>query len=220
LERWSAELDGLEEDLAKLHASEVEPAILLTGDANLQPSTLGAGPDLAQKDIRWISFLSAWTLALRNPSLAGQVPLSVYLTARDRSVMVRPGDTHHGSGNSRAIDLIAASESVVPEVQIHNGVHCSQHGPCVWSKCVDYTLGDHFLVSLVLHSCLIHCCHGASNPLPRRWLDQNLWSEGLNAASDAMRTLSEAVAIVTSTVHQLRPICNVNVGQWKGTRLH
>ena len=35
LERWSAELDGLEEDLAKLHASEVVPAILVTGDTNL-----------------------------------------------------------------------------------------------------------------------------------------------------------------------------------------
>ena len=43
------------------------------------------------------------------------MPLSVYLPARDRSVMVRPGDTHHGSGNSRAIDLIASSESAVPE---------------------------------------------------------------------------------------------------------
>ena len=84
-------------------------------------------------------------LLLANPPLDANTH-PVWLPIRKRVVHIRSGDTHHCEGASRAIDLVACTAAADAHVTIHNGVHCSDE--CSWDECMEYTLGDHFLVAV------------------------------------------------------------------------
>ena len=108
---------------------------------------------------------------------------------------IRAGDTHHGHGSSRAIDMIAFSRGAVSHCTIHNGIHCipealgedDAHGgatvqQCRWPQCMEYTRGDHFLMEAS-----IEYGHHVDERLgclsmPRWWHDGEAWRRGLNAA--------------------------------------
>ena len=86
-----------------------KPLVVITGDANLQPISLGGGADISlARDVRWVAFMSRWPLILQNPSLLGQMRLPVLLPARGRNVHIRPSDTHHGE--ARAVRLTWLSQ--------------------------------------------------------------------------------------------------------------
>eukprot|EP00973_Karenia_brevis_P050583 7022952-Karenia_brevis.AAC.1 len=74
------------------------------------------------------------------------------------------GDTHHGgTGQSRAIDLIAVNEEMLAEAVVHNGIHCTLRGHCSWPHCCDYALSDHFLVQATV---MLGWLHALSNITP------------------------------------------------------
>ena len=151
---WQEELQGLHADLRYIKASvgppaTLEPKILLLGDWNVQPMCLGGGPDVRPSRDHGISQLcEAFQLACTNPSLAGDHARPVTLPLRGTRVLIRTGDTHHGPGLSRAIDLIFCSKSAGVETTVHNGIHCCQSSSCSWDFCADFCKSDHFLVEV------------------------------------------------------------------------
>ena len=121
---WHEEIVGLNRDLVELYGSEAAEAslTLLIGDFNTQPRCLGAGPDFAPERDRALSALCRrWKLHLHNPSLHGDVPATLTLPLRKRTVQIRRGSTRHGPDVGRAIDLAYASPDLQPNDVIHNG---------------------------------------------------------------------------------------------------
>ena len=210
-------MDGMETDLIWISAAAGfhKPLVVITGDANLQPISLGGGADISlARDVRWVAFMSRWPLILQNPSLLGQMRLPVLLPARGRNVHIRPSDTHHGGGLSRAIDLVVTGADVSADVVVHNGVHCNQYGLCPWDGCVDFTLGDHFLLSVSLPG--LGVCHDirAAPQLPHRWCNQQMWQQGFVAANPVLECFGAFLAQATRDIEGSSPDARVAHGQW------
>jgi hypothetical protein len=133
-EEWVSELQLLSEDLDRLHArfSEglEEPATvdhLVTGDMNLQPSSLGAGSDRkGARERAWNTFVQKHSLHVLNPPLGDSQPMEVDLPLRQKKVKIRTGDTHHhlAGGASRAIDIACSTIGLNAECTVHNSLHC------------------------------------------------------------------------------------------------
>ena len=199
---WQEELQGLHADLRYIKASvgppaTLEPKILLLGDWNVQPMCLGGGPDVRPSRDHGISQLcEAFQLACTNPSLAGDHARPVTLPLRGTRVLIRTGDTHHGPGLSRAIDLIFCSKSAGVETTVHNGIHCCQSSSCSWDFCADFCKSDHFLVE-------VQATVGelVDDPMPKdrcdrfppQWHMATRWEEAFTHMQPAIEALSELV---------------------------
>ena len=89
-----------------------------------------------------------WVVDMASTTTHLDAPVEVKMPIRDIVVRVRPGDTHHCQGldrESRLIYLFQHDGSLQSYLITHNGVDC-RAGECTWWECVEYTLGDHFLV--------------------------------------------------------------------------
>ena len=153
-DQWADELRGITQDILLIRArfgEEGNTLFLLTGDANVQPSCIGKGPDRnAFRNDLWISESHLWGLRMRNPTSFGENAVPVCLPIRQVDVYIRPCDSHHCCGadkESRAIDIIEASVELEMSTLLHNGLHCKA-GDCEWDMCHEYTLGDHFLFEI------------------------------------------------------------------------
>ena len=192
---WTAELNGLDEDLRSLAGAGVSSGILLMGDANVQPSRLGGGPDPnGARDSRLEAFLSKWELLLLNPSVGGCSRQQVALPLRGKDIQIRTGDTHHfhGESSSRSIDLVWASADLLAQLVIHNSLHCQPDGtPCPFNNCIEYTRGDHFLLELRVGLGVEIDVGHAGARLPHWWESAVGWKHGLTAAGDVMESISD-----------------------------
>ena len=189
---WCREVDVLENDIERLidmtsDAQDVQ--VGLSGDANAEPSLLGGGRDFsAKRDRRWAQLMSKFNLQLANPPLTDPLHLQrIWLPLRKRFVDVACGHTHHSSERrSRAIDLVAASPGLSCSVVVHNSVHCGQDAPCPFSRCLEYTLGDHFLLEVLVEGVHVPSSSPPLPRMPRWWHSPVQWQCGLDAAEDIL----------------------------------
>ena len=195
---WKEEVQGILQDVDALQCVFQDkglplPALLLTGDANFQPFILGKGRDpKPQRDATWQSLMIALRVALLNPTFQGEHEFSLSLPSRSKTVTILPCDTHHcngGPGSSRAIDLICASDELIIQVCIHNGLHCKGLG-CSWDCCVEFTKGDHFLIEVLCMDAKVSRATPACVALPRRWHEEVLWGHGISRATACLSALS------------------------------
>ena len=78
-----SEVDGLEKDLLSLGQGSLPSNVILLGDANVQPSILGGGPDPhPDRGVRLQQVIDRWQLVLLNPGLAGLSSQSLRLPLR------------------------------------------------------------------------------------------------------------------------------------------
>ena len=70
------------------------------------------------------------------------------LPLRRSTIRIREGSTHHGLTVGRSIDIVLAGQAVDIEMKIHNSVHCAGGEGCSWPVCLEYTRGDHFLITV------------------------------------------------------------------------
>ena len=81
---WHAEMSGIMADLQTLSASKPNIPVVLSGDANVQPAVLGAGPDKKlQRDLRVQTLLQEYSLTLRNPLVQEGNIFPIHLPKRD-----------------------------------------------------------------------------------------------------------------------------------------
>ena len=128
------ELCGIKVDMLRLtNTFGATGLFLLSGDANLQPSCKGKGPD--RKTFRgnsWEAESASWGICMRNPTSFVEDAIVISLTQHKITVRARPCDAHHCCGAekvSRAIDPIFSSCSLDTLVQVHNSIHCKA-GDC------------------------------------------------------------------------------------------
>ncbi|OLQ10179.1 hypothetical protein AK812_SmicGene6056, partial [Symbiodinium microadriaticum] len=222
---WCNELDGLDDDyrqLRSMFASDEESLdILLLGDMNMQPGVLGAGPDRkVQRERRWNNFVEMHNIKVANPSLRNCSAVPVVLPLRQKTVYIRPGDTHHdvAGGTSRAIDLVVASPSVDVEVSIHNSLNCCKEQGCQWPLCLEYTGGDHFLMHADVFDdfLLPDACRTGGMPL---WLhDEARWRAGWRAAGTALQSFNLLLQPVACDSEGMLSCCLLKKrpAQWLG----
>ena len=192
-DRWIAELTGLGNDLSILCEGDSKSLshVVIQGDFNFQPPVLG-GPgvsDSARRRSAWNSFMDEWDLLLHNPPFHGDVPDSILLPLRGRSVDVYAGSTRHGPTAGRAIDLVMSSRDVCLDMVIHNGRGCGGHGCCQWEFCTEYAGGDHFLIVLEIEFLVHKNSQRAAPVFPPWWHDQTRWQLGFDAAEAPLAQL-------------------------------
>ena len=196
---WHVDVDGIDSDLFQLRTSgilEEATLLLLTGDANMQPQSLGGGPPRRKlRNDRWEQRLGEWSLCSHNPSVVGAVHQDVLLPIRNRIIHGRPGDTHHDNhGGAASIDMVAGSMSLHVQMTIHNSLHCAGERGCGWPNCHEYTLGDHFLAQVDLPDCTIAgVLASASGQLPSCIHEPDRWAWGFHAAAHALQLFCSVV---------------------------
>lgn len=189
---WVAELQGLSDDISFLLEQAESPSSLLvlgTGDMNVQPDELGGGREPSRKrQVAWEKFCRLHGLLLQNPPLADQTVCSVELPLRGRRVHIREASTRHGIGVGRAIDLVFCSPSLVVDVSIHNGLHCSKW--CPLEHCQETCRGDHFLIQVDVHVQPSRSLGPAGPAFPGKWHDATKWAAALRPAEPVLQSLS------------------------------
>ena len=187
-----------------LSASKPNIPVVLSGDANVQPAVLGAGPDKKlQRDLRVQTLLQEYGLTLRNPLVQEGNIFPIHLPKRDAMVEISPGHTHHFHiGSSRAIDLVFASHQIGCDVRIHNGLHCRELG-CAWDLCVEYTLGDHFLIDFSLPEVQICSYIEACEKPPRGWADEERWRCGFSLTKGCWDSFNQILEPVCCLIESL-----------------
>ena len=202
-EAWCSELKCLSADLCLLQemfgVGDGHLDVLLIGDMNIQPSALGAGPDRRQaREAAWNVFTTKHKLAIANPGLQGSQAVEVELPLRGKTVLIRPGDTHHhpAGGASRAIDLVLASQRLVLNVTIHNSLQCCSESQCTLPLCHEYTRGDHFLVHADLSE-LFLLPERTDNSCMPNWLhDEKRWNDAWKACATTLGCFAETLDAV------------------------
>ena len=191
---WHEELEGLARDIGRIRGDlhGRQPRVFIMGDFNLQPSSLGGGPDRSPaRDRHWNKFVQGNSLITLNPAVGSGPPQAVGLPLRGKDVMVLPGHTHHCAGQSRALDLMVATAGVARQAVVHNSLHCSATSPCRWPVCCEYTRGDHFLMETVLEGRSVANDMGVGAlRMPTWWLSPDSWAAGLAAAAPALERLN------------------------------
>ena len=192
-QEWMDEVDGLESDILQMRTMVGEAAgvcILVLGDINVEPAELGAAEALfAARRKRWTSLMQSQGVTLANPAAQGNMSHKVWLPIRQKTVDVGTGCTHHCSGRSRSIDVIGYTGRMDVQVLVHNGVHCKGAGACDWQQCVEYTLGDHFLLEACIRDADVESSEAGSLRMPRWWQDMARWEKGLLEAEEALREI-------------------------------
>ena len=196
---WHQEASGLRADMLKLRDLFPGVPVLWSGDTNAQPTMMQGGPDRhLSRDEVFSGLLSDFALSLLNPIVTPSMATSIWLPLRKRAVTLCAGHTHHGPGiASRAIDMTAISCGTPAEFMIHNMLHCKEAG-CQWDICAEYTLGDHFLLSMFLPDICLAPPPSAEPSPPRGWDNLDMWSHGLEAANATLQAFGKV----------LIPLCN------------
>ena len=133
---------------------------------------------------KWIWFRRKWDLQLHNPSLQSEV-VEVELPLRRSTIRIREGSTHHGLTVGRSIDIVLAGQAVDIEMKIHNSVHCAGGEGCSWPVCLEYTRGDHFLITVdILFD--VARWGGSCQSFPGKWQDAERWALKFHRADDAL----------------------------------
>ena len=221
-QRWHAELNGLQSDVAHLKSlpGSVERRFLLTGDFNVQPSTLSGAPDTRPaRDRAILRFLSITGFILRNMPVAGKDRQRVFLPDRNRFAIIRPGDTHHclGGGQSRVLDLVIASADLEAGIVLHNGIACkSGASECLWDNCCELTHGDHFWHAVSLGSRNEFSEGDVESTVPAVWHTQSRWLEGLKAVGGALTAAGDFLKDLVSTYEGAPVTLNEPWSQWAG----
>lgn len=216
---WHQEVSGIDSDVATLRHAEFLhiPQVLWMGDANLQPSALGKGPDSRpSRDKRWAELVDKWFMSLWNPSAFGGVPCPLFLPRHKKTVFILPSDTHHcngGPGVSRTLDLVYGSPGLQGHACIHNGLHCKPAG-CGWDDCFEFTGSDHFLVEAILDNVCICFEKPAIARLPSQWHEQALWEHGLNRSSEVLHGLLDLVVDFQRLIHQKAVFRKASLPHW------
>ena len=212
-EEWNHELNGLGADLVELRArtpSSSDFRLLLIGDINLEPSELGGSGTLgSNRRRRWSMFLGENGLVMRSPASNSQETHEVHLPLRDRFVRVGNGCTHHCPGKAGAIDVVASTPNNEVDVLVHNGLHCKHAGSCSWPLCVEYTLGDHFLVQASVKHVSVPP-DSSSFRMPAWWQDTQACDAGLLAAQGLLELYNQ----------MLRNMCESLEASNRGKRIH
>ncbi|CAK0815216.1 unnamed protein product [Prorocentrum cordatum] len=212
---WGSEVDSIRREVNSLRAQHSDAVFVTMGDANVQPVSLCGGRDISSgRDVRWAELLVETGLVVCNPSLLDSIPRDVLLPRQRRVVKFRPGDTHHGAWQSRAIDLVLASPGLSASVVVHNSLDCS---PCRWPDCVDFCLGDHFLLEADLGCICPQPMGPAALRMPPAWLDGEGWRAGITAVSTPLARLGELAKHFAScwgSASSSRP--SAFVSQWVG----
>ena len=169
-----------------------KPTFVIQGDANMQPYALGRGPDpLPLRNTRWDRFLVSHGLRLLNPCMHDGVEHEIRIPYSGKTIKIALGDTHHGIGKSRAIDLIAISDDRPAETTIHNGIHCQAGSICQWEHCVGYARSDHFLASTSLRKRVSDgSLTTAATSFPISWQDRTKWAAGLDDCASVINAFS------------------------------
>ena len=148
-QEWLQEMKGLTHDMEILQSTGYS-LFFISGDLNVQPGFLGGSDPKPETDSAVSVWVNKFSLSILNPTLSGDSPWPVQLPIRQKEVQVNTGDTHHGAGQSRAIDLAFCSSQLNGHCTIHNGRHCAQTASCPWSLCADFCKSDHFLLDSTL----------------------------------------------------------------------
>ena len=143
------------------------------------------------RDQRFASLLDKWGLLLLNPPLHGLRAKDIWLPRRQRWVRLHAGSTHHGTSEGRAIDLAVATQDLLADLVIHNGVHCGGSESCAWPLCVEFEGGDHFLVTVSVSLGSSVDVESVWPVFPKAWHCADRWKSGLEQADGALRSLSE-----------------------------
>ncbi|CAE7246984.1 unnamed protein product [Symbiodinium natans] len=195
---WYEELAGIDADLLHLQQQSALPFVILTGDANMQPSSLGKGPDpKPARDKALSAFMHKWSFDLCNTGQSDDPPVPVALPRRKKTIWAASSDTHHcngGPGTSRTLDLVMASSECPVIVTVHNGVHCKN--TCAWDDCCEFTGSDHFLVEALIDGPCMRAAVPAQIALPSHWHEPALWEHGLGCAKGALASLSGTVHLL------------------------
>lgn len=223
-ELWSKEMDDLEADLVLLEAAATEEGLrfefVAMGDANFQPSELGGEDDpRSSRRSRWSCFRERWNVPLLNPNLLDGEVHDVFLPRRGSFVKVRRGSTRHAArGLGRAIDLVLSN--VPAEACIHNGVHCKVQGRgCEWEDCVEYTRGDHFLVTASLEGSSDRPPSAVRTKAPKSWHDVMQWKHAFSSIEEVLLLLPRFFPQVASSQEAARPWRRLELRQWTGDML-
>ena len=197
---WHDVLNNISQSIDTIQQSSASkgfprPTFILQGDANMQPASLGRGPDpMPRRDQHWQQLLVKHKLVLLNPSMHGCSEYSIQLPHNGKQVRLVSGDTHYGTSKSRIIDLVACSESFPCEISVHNGVHCHSATDCIWKTCNSYAKSDHFLVTnkFKLPSTSLDLTTSVPQ-FPAAWRNADKWKAGLDVAAPALRAISSLV---------------------------
>ena len=207
-EMWHHEVACIDADIVKLQElfadrGQSMPPLLISGDANVQPSCLGKGPDpKPAREQALLAVMRKWSLTLCNTPSCGEAPIEISLPRRRKKVWATSCDTHHcngGPGASRALDLFFASPGIATTLMVHNGVHCKNN--CTWDDCNEFTGGDHFLIEAAFEDHVIEAPAPAEVSLPAHWHEPALWEHGLNCARGvltAFESLSDGFSSLIS----------------------
>ena len=117
----------------------------------------------------------------------------VDLPLRGRRVHIREASTRHGIGVGRAIDLVFCSPSLVVDVSIHNGLHCTNW--CPLEHCQETCRGDHFLIQVDVHVQPGRSLGPAGPAFPGKWHDATKWAAALGPAESVLQSLSSIVHV-------------------------
>ena len=79
---------------------------------------------------------------------------------------------------------------------------------------MDFTLADHFLISVSLPGCDVQQDERASPRLPRQWSDMKLWQKGLEHASPVMAVFSSLLEQSVSVFQEHRSVQRATGAQW------
>ena len=199
-DKWLFAVAALEQDLAIARSRFPNCSVhfLLVGDWNVQPACLGAGPDpRPRRDDGFQKLLTTSDLCLLNPTLGSESPQLVVRPLTGEQIKIRTGDTHHGGGASRALDLGVASSSLPCFLTVHNGLHCKSCCDCPWPECWAMCKSDHFLLQVMCSSPDGYnkgsCEEMREVGFPDELHMAPRWTEGFNHVRPAMRCLGSLV---------------------------
>jgi hypothetical protein len=169
--------------------------VVLSGDANLQPSMLSdSGRAHPSREGMWSTLLVKHGLRLSNPSSLGATAHRVPLLCYGKEVKVKRGDTLHSCTPGRTIDLTAVSCSLQEHYLLHNGVHCKEGFACTAMHCKDFCRSDHFLQETRVMDVKAEAQgDGVLPSFPRRWSESPAWRQGLDVFTPCLSRLTNIV---------------------------
>ena len=83
---------------------------------------------------------------IHNPTLHAGSARRIWLPLRKKEAKIYEASTRHDCHVGRAIGLVLATADLQVKVKVHNSIHCSAESECTWGECLEYAMGDHFII--------------------------------------------------------------------------